>query len=381
MGHTALENRLQNELETLVSKNSDVFNPVIGITNVKGDFYWTGAAGNAYADKADAMEVDTPIFIASITKMYTGAATMILEERGHLSLEDPLTKYLPDSLVTDLHQYKGRDYSNQLTIYHLISQTSGLPDYFMGKPRGGKSIFDRLVEEGDFAWDLEQVVDITRNSLSPKFPPEPKDQIKSGKKAFYSDTNYQLLGAILETVTNKQLHEIFSELIIEPLELPSTYLHGYEDSQDTARTPPANIYYKTIPFYLDQAMTSFGPDGGIVSTIEDGLRFLRYFMDGKLFENPTTLERMKNWKKIFFPLQYGLGLMRIKMPKIFSPFTANPELIGHSGASSAFLFQSDLGGILIGGTLNQIDNQARPVRLMLKLVNLVNKALSSNAIQ
>jgi CubicO group peptidase (beta-lactamase class C family) len=381
MGHTALENRLQEELEALVSKNSDVFNPVIGITNVKGDFYWTGAAGKAYADKTDAMKVDTPIFIASITKMFTGAATLILEEGAHLSLEDPLTKYLPDSLVAGLHQYKGRDYSDQLTIYHLISQTSGLPDYFMGKPKGGVSIFDRLIAEGDFAWNLEQVVDITKNSLSPKFPPEPKDQIKSGKKAFYSDTNYQLLGAILETVTNKQLYEIFSELIIEPLELPSTYLHGFEDTQAAARIPPATIYYKTIPFYLDRAMTSFGPDGGIVSTIEDGLRFLRSFMDGKLFESPATLERMKNWKKIFFPLQYGLGLMRIKMPKIFSPFTANPELIGHSGASSAFLFQSDLGGILIGGTLNQIDNQARPVRLMLKLVNLVNKALSSNAIQ
>jgi CubicO group peptidase (beta-lactamase class C family) len=376
MDHSALENRLQEELEALVSKNSDVFNPVLGITNVKGDFYWTGAAGNAYADKADAMEVDTPIFIASITKMYTSAATMILEERGHLSLEDPLTKYLPNSLVADLHLYKGRDYSDQLTIYHLISQTSGLPDYFMGKPRGGKSIFDRLISEGDFAWDLEEVIDITKNSLSPKFPPEPKEQLMSGKQAFYSDTNYQLLGAILESVTNKQLHEIYSDLIIEPFGLPGTYLHGDNDSQVAASIPPANIYYKTIPFYLDRAMTSFGPDGGIVSTVEDSLKFLRAYMDGKLFADPTTLERMKNWKNIFFPIQYGLGLMRIKMPKFFSPFTASPEMIGHSGATSAFLFQSDLGELLIGGTLNQVDNQARPVRLMLKLVNLVNKALS-----
>jgi len=87
-------------------------------------------------------------------------------------------------------------------------------------------------------------------------------------------------------------------------------------------------------------------------------------------------KRIKNWKKIFFPMQYGLGLMRIKMPKIFSPFTASPELIGHSGATSAFLFHSDIGGILIAGTLNQVDNQARPVRLMLNLVNLVNNALN-----
>ncbi len=376
MNHSALEDKLQGELENLVSKNSDIYNPVLGIANTTGDFYWTGAAGEAYAEKSLPMAADTPFFVASITKMYTAAATMILVERGQLSLDDPLSKYLPDEMVAGLHIYRDQDYSDQLTIYHLISQTSGLPDYFMDKPRGGKSIFDRLLTDGDLSWDLELVVDITKNSLTPKFPPESKSQIESGKQAYYSDTNYQLLGAVLEAVTNKPLHEIYAQLITKPLDLPGTYLHGYGDALVTAKNPPANIYYKTIPFYLDKAMTAFGPDGGIVSTLDDSLKFLHHYLDGKLFENPATLERMKNWKKIFFPMQYGLGLMRIKMPKLFSPFSTSPELIGHSGATSAFLFQSDLGGILIAGTLNQTENQSRPVRLMLKLVNLVNNALS-----
>jgi D-alanyl-D-alanine carboxypeptidase len=376
MDHSTIEMRLQEELDSIVSKNSDIFNAILGVTNSTGDFQWTGAAGEAYADKSDSMDVDTPFFIASITKMYTAAATMLLEERQLFSLDDPLSKHLPAELIDDLHVYRDHDYSDQLTIYHLISQTSGLPDYFMGKPRGGQSVFDRLIAEGDFSWDINQVVNITKKSLSPKFPPEPKAHHQTGKQAFYSDTNYQLLGAILEAVMNKPLHDIYAELIIDPLELPGTYLHGNRDLQATSNNPPANIYYKTIPFYLDKAMTSFGPDGGIVSTIDDSLKFLRAFMNGKLFDNPNTLSRMMNWKKIFFPIQYGLGLMRIKMPKIFSPFSASPELLGHSGATSAFLFQSDLGGLLIGGTLNQVDNQARPVRLMLRLVNMVNKYLS-----
>ena len=376
MASLSLEKKLQEELDRLVSKNADVFNPVLGITNISGDFSWTGAAGDAYADKDTAMEATTPFFIASITKMYTAAATMILEERQQLSLDDPLSKYLPETIVSGLHIYRQQDYSDQLTIYHLISQTSGLPDYFLDKPRGGKSVYDRLIEGGDFSWDIDHVVEITKNSLSPKFPPEPADRRKTSKQAFYADTNYQLLGAILEAVSNQSLQEIYADLIIEPLELSHTYLHGYGDPQVVEKNPPANIYYKTIPFYLDRAMTSFGPDGGIVSTIDDSLKFLRAYMDGKLFTDSATLNRMKNWKKIFFPMQYGLGLMRIKMPKIFSPFSASPELIGHSGATSAFLFQSDLGGIMLAGTLNQVDNQARPVRLILKIVNLVNKALS-----
>jgi D-alanyl-D-alanine carboxypeptidase len=94
-------------------------------------------------------------------------------------------------------------------------------------------------------------------------------------------------------------------------------------------------------------------------------------MEGKLFEELSTLERMKNWKRLSFPLQYGLGLMRFKLPRLLSPLSPTAELIGHAGASSAFLFHSDVGQLYIGGTLNQLQNQGRPFRLMLKVVSIL----------
>jgi hypothetical protein len=84
---------------------------------------------------------------------------------------------------------------------------------------------------------------------------------------------------------------------------------------------------------------------------------------------------MKSWRRIFYPFQYGLGLMRFKLPRIFSPFSATPELIGHSGASSAFLFYSDIGQLYIGGTLNQLENRRRPFGLMLKVIKMLGEAL------
>jgi hypothetical protein len=68
--------------------------------------------------------------------------------------------------------------------------------------------------------------------------------------------------------------------------------------------------------------------------------------------------------------------MRFKLPKIFSPFGPNPELIGHSGATSAFLYYSDVGQLYIAGTLNQTENQGRPYRLLLKIINIINKSVS-----
>jgi len=376
MDRTVLEKRLQSEVEGVVGKNRDVFSAVLGVGSIKDDFHWTGAAGTAYSDRPEEMQADTPIYIASITKLYVAAATMILEERGLLSLNDPLSKFLPAAMVEGLHRYKGRDYSDQLRIYHLVSQTSGLPDYFMERPRAGKSMFDLIVSGGDVEWGVEDVVGIAKTSLSPKFPPEPKEQEASGKKAHYSDTNYQLLGSAIEAAAQKALHQILAELVIEPLELSSTYMHGYGGSRATGEEPPASIYYKTQPLYLDRAMTSFGPDGGMVSNVEECLRFLGHLMQGKLFANPATLERMQRWKRIFFPFQYGLGLMRFKLPRILSPFSATPELIGHSGATSAFLFHSDIGDLYIGGTLNQLENQGRPFRLMLKVIGIVSEEVS-----
>lgn len=67
--------------------------------------------------------------------------------------------------------------------------------------------------------------------------------------------------------------------------------------------------------------------------------------------------------------------MRSKLPRIFSPFSAIPKLVGHSGSTSAFLFHSDIGQLYIGGTLNRVENQGRPYRLMLKVTKMIGDAV------
>ncbi|NIV37693.1 MAG: serine hydrolase, partial [Anaerolineae bacterium] len=307
VGRDAVGSLLQEEIGRLVEKSGDLFNAVVAVATAEGD-YWAAAAGVAHAGQGDAMAVNTPVFVASITKMYTAASAMLLAEQGLLSLDDPLSRYLPGEMLVGLHRYKGQDYSDQLRVYHLVSQTSGLPDYFEAAPKGGKSLFDRLVSKGDTAWDLDYVVDVVKNQLSPRFAPEPLGQASAGGKAHYADTNYQLLGAVIEAAMEMSLQEVFEELILGPLALSATYLHGRGRPQSPGQIAPATIYYGGKPLHLDKAMTSFGPDGGLVSNVEDSLRFLRSMIEGKLFKNRATLKRMKAWRRIFFPMQYGLGL-------------------------------------------------------------------------
>ena len=77
------------------------------------------------------------------------------------------------------------------------------------------------------------------------------------------------------------------------------------------------------------------------------------------------------WNRIFYPLRYGYGLMRFKVPRALSPFRAQPELIGHSGSTGSFCFLAADRGISIAGTINQMDDQSRPFKLMTKIIGRV----------
>ncbi|MGM0589627.1 MAG: serine hydrolase domain-containing protein [Bacteroidota bacterium] len=374
--------KLSNQLQDLVNKsfyrNKHIHNLLLKITSGDGSISWSGAAGHIDTDKEQPVLTDTPFLIASITKMYTAAVIMMLTERGRIDLDQKISEYFSERFIQGLHHYKGKDYTDLLTIRHLISQTSGLPDYFLDKPQKGKSVFDQILSDGDRAWELEDVIELTRQNFQAKFPPpdltNTNQQNSKGIKAHYSDTNYKLLGTIIESVTQKSLHQVFNEFILEPLSLSNTYLYGQPSDNQDQKTAP--VYYKDDPMTIDKLMSSHGPEGGIVSTLDDTVRFGKAFMTDELFSNADTLKSMKNWNKMFFPLQYGYGIMRFKMPWLLSPLGYNPELIGHSGSSGSFLYYcSDL-DLYFCGTINQMTLRNTPFQLMIKVSRLVKKQLA-----
>ena len=301
------------------------------------------------------MQPNQPYFIASITKLYITAIILHWKSCGIININDPIANYVPQAVMHELHLLKGIDYSRQITIEHLLSQTSGLADYFEDKI-GGHSLLEKISRGEDQAWSFDDTISWSKQ-MKTKFAPG------SPHKAHYSDTNYQLLGKIIEVVSGKMLQDVLSDLIINPLGLQNTWL--YLDPNDNR---PAPLYYKQKPMVCPQAMASFGADGGIVSTAEESMRFLKAFFGGQLFPQ-KDFDSMKNWNNIMFPLQYGMGLMRFKLPRIFSPFKAMPEFLGHSGLSGAVAFYIPEKNVWITGTINQVHDPGYSFRLMIKLLN------------
>ena len=361
------EHTMEALLTDLVQKDKSVKNCVLSVAKGDGSFSWSGAAGIAREDKQAPMGKETPIYAASITKLYTAVAVMRLYEEGFLSLDDPMARYLPKSLIEGIHWYKGKDYSDKITIRQLLSHTSGIPDYYNGKPDGGKSLFELFVERPERRWTVEETIDRVRKDLRPRSRP--------GRRAVYSGTNYQLLGKIIEAATGKPLHLVFEELIFRPLGLTHTYLIGWPQPQSAPPPVPADVFYGDRNITTTRSNGAHWADGGIVSTAPEIIAFLKALNEGRIIHR-QTLGLMHDWRKLEFPLQYGYGTMRFNLPWLVSSAVSLPPLWGHSGSTGSFCYYSEDLDLYMAGTVDQVDSKSTPFMLMRKVI----KAMRSRAV-
>ena len=363
--------KLERSVSELVEKDKSVRNCVMVVTKGDGSYSWAGASGIATQDGQVPMTKDTPIYIASITKLYTATAIMKLYEEGAISLDDPISKYLPADLIKGIHVYKGEDYSNEITIEQLLSTTSGIPDYYEEKSsKDGKNLFELFHEETERSWTVDETITRARDDLEPHFPP--------GTDAFYSDTNFQLLGKIVENVTHKPLHIVYKDFFFRPLGLKHTWLIGCSEPQIAPLAAPADIFYKDMIITNTRSNGAYWADGGIVSTPEEMIIFLKALNEGKIISR-DTLELMHDWHKLEFPIQYGYGTMYFKLPWLISKVTGLTPLWGHSGSTGSFLYYSEDLDLYMAGSINNVGSNSKPFfTLMPDVMKLLNTKCTSD---
>jgi D-alanyl-D-alanine carboxypeptidase len=355
---------LNVKLERLVSeqvgKGKSVRNCVLSVTKGDGSYSWAGAAGIANEDGQVPMTKDTPIYIASVTKLYTATAVMKLYEEGALSLDDPMSKYLPPDLIRGIHVYKGKDYSNEITIKQLLSNTSGIADYYTEKGKDGKSAFEILAADPNSSWTVDGAIARTRDELQPHFAP--------GTGAFYSDANFLLLGKIIENVAQKPLQTVYEDYIFQPLGCTHTWLVNLSQPQ-VASSAPADIFYNGRAITKMRLNGADWADGGIISTAEDMIIFLKALNEGKIV-NQDTVELMHDWHKLEFPIQYGYGTMHFQLPPLMSKLSGLTPLWGHSGSTGSFLYYSDDLNLYMAGSLDNVGPNYKPFMLMRGVMKL-----------
>jgi D-alanyl-D-alanine carboxypeptidase len=338
----------QEELDKIVAKttaNKNIHGSVFHIESSDNSIHLFSASGNIHPE--------SQYYIASINKFIISFITLLLCKDRTLNLSDKISNYLPDEILKGLLVYDGKDYSRELIISHLISHSSGLPCYLIDKRPDGKKNMDLILNGNDQSWPLDKVADEVKK-MKPKFRPG------AYGKASYSETNFRLLDRILEIVTTKSIQDLLTA-VFQELEMEHTFVLPSPSADQCAP-----VYFKQNIIDIKEYWKSTHHD--IASTAADQMKFIKAFFNGKYFTE-EFINELKQWNRIFFPFQYGIGIQKFHIPRILSPFKAVPELIGHSGSVGSVAFYVPGKKIYITGTVNQTSNPGKVFQSMIKIVN------------
>lgn len=353
-GQGQLPDALDRELTVLLARAVDrrrhLRHGLLAVARTDGTWQWHGAHGVADTEGTP-VTVASRYPIASVTKLFTAAVTLRLIEEGRLSLTDRLVALLPDEVTRGLHVHDGVDRTPELTVEHLLGHTSGLPDYYSEAPKGERSAEARLLAGEDAPMPFDEVLAVVRDQLTPHFPPQPLDVDRP--RAHYADTNYQLLMAVIEQVTGDALPVLFDRLLFEPLGLDDTSSYPHPPRSGRPAAPDTCVWAEDVVLRPEGALTHQVPDGGIISTIADQVRFLTALATGGFFADADTWPMMqRRLARVFFPIEYGLGVMSYAPPRWMSPLYAVPPVVGHTGSTATWLFHCPQLEIVTAGTFD-----------------------------
>lgn len=370
---------LTNHLRS-ISRKKHIKHAVMAVESLDGSFRWRGAQGVAFSN-GEEMTKDTPYCIASVTKLYIATAIFKLQELGILSIQDPLSKHLPPDMINGLSIVKNIDHTDRITIKHLLGHSSGLPDYLEIPLENKKNLFETIIDEGDKWLTINDFLDIVRRNGTPYFPPQNMEL--RNKKIRYSDTNYQILRAIIEKTYGKPMNEVLDELIYKPLCIKNTFNSMTDMAKDNLR--PAQLWYREKALEIPLALASFGD---LYSTLDDQIVFMRALIKGTVFKDHSTSKAMQSdWNKFGFsvntlgpgwPIEYALGMMRFKYPKFMSPAKHIPEIIGHTGVTGSWLFYCPELELIIAGDVSQVIASPLPFREVPRILGDIYSVFNRN---
>jgi D-alanyl-D-alanine carboxypeptidase len=279
------------------------------------------ASGVADRESQRPMRVDDAFRLGSVSKTYTATVVLRLVEDGLLSLDDRLSRYLPTFPRGD-----------EVSVRHLLDHTSGLRDFYLYlyyRPDRAE-----MIELVTRRWSEEELLELSAR-FGFSFDP--------GADWAYSNTNYYLLGVIIERVTGRPLGQAYRTYIYEPLEIEDTWLSDHEPArlplQTTGYLGRVDAWEHSEMFgelgpttVLDRSPVEWGA-GGLASTAAGAIRFLSALMSGALLgaEQLAAMQTFRDTPDLGVgrsagrggPDGYGLGLIRMEL--------AGATLLGHGG--------------------------------------------------
>lgn len=221
---------------------------------------------------------DSSLFqLASVSKVITATAVMILQERGLIDLEKPVTAYLND------FPYEG------VTIKNLLSHRSGLPNYVY-------ALHSQLYIPG-YKMSNQDMFDLIKEK-------KPRRYLRPNRRFNYSNTNYAFLALIVEKVSGKTFQEFLRSEIFEPLGMKHSTTINEIGLDDYNVTKPYDERWKNVEFDASDYVVG---DKSIYSTVYDLYLLSEALYNNKILKKETQLLSCKPYSRERFATNYGFG--------------------------------------------------------------------------
>lgn len=301
-----LEQKLQNVLDTGIEKY-DVEGVSAAVIFPDGKL-WTGTSGISHDTVS--IKPDMLFAIGSITKNIVATLTLKLAEDGKLTLDDPLSKWLPEYPHVN----------SEITIRQLLNHSSGIYMFW-----SNQKIWDDLKKDRTKIWTPEEVLSYIKE---PYFEP--------GEGYRYSNTNYLLMAMIIEKVTGSTLSAELKEHFWKPLHIKNAYLSIEEEIPNNQ----AHVYgdnfnndgsYQDLTFLPRASHESIGyGSGGLFMTAEDLAFWCHSLFEGRIL-NQQSMDEMLQF--VSSGLSKNMNDCGLGVEKFRSKNSNGKMAIGHSGAN------------------------------------------------
>jgi D-alanyl-D-alanine carboxypeptidase len=310
----ALARRLQQALRDALSDPATNFPGAILHIQSPTLGAWTGVAGLGRLAPATPMRPDDRFRAGSIVKPFVSTVVLQLAEHGKLSLDAAMPDVLPASVA-------GR-FANaaDITVRMLLGHRSGIPEWDL------PAVDIELARHPAKVWKVAEFLALAA-AQPPVFAP--------GTGFFYSNTDYNLLGLVIERITGRSWRHEVTRRVIAPLRLTRTSLPapGNRSIEGAHAHGYGELDGKTIDLTrVDPSFAGAAGASALVTTVGDLARFLDALFEGRLFRHRETLKQMRD----LAPAQaegglvgYGLGIERRALP-------GGAELIGHLGGAPGY---------------------------------------------
>ncbi len=282
---TAFTNRLQVVMDSVCTKlNLKGASVAVSVPNAG---IWKGTYG--ISSTGNPVKSDMLFGIGSNSKTIMAALALKLQENNLLNLDDSIGKWIINK----------PNINGQATIRQMLNHTSGIFSY-----TEHPNFFASINTDPFKVWKLEDIYPFVN---APEFAP--------GTSWSYSNTNYILLGIIIEKTTNKTIQDVLQEYIFTPNGLTQTFYYPQQTPNLEIANPwsvgvgrPYLANMNEIPNWSMYALhSSASTAGGILQTVEDNVKFWDRLISGKML-NESSLKQMKTYVNIGGRDGYGLGI-------------------------------------------------------------------------